>query len=140
MMDTQGSNMWATGPSKSATGHAMLFINPHQPFFGSAFPTIGHNEHVGWSHTVNKPDVFDVYEETFDKPGNPLAYRYAGGYMPVDTAKPPRGATPSASKQIKASSAHLQDVKHAPWSSGRQTEWQGPEREIRALRGGRPDH
>ena len=80
MMDTQGSNMWATGPSKSATGHAMLFINPHQPFFGSAFPTIGHNEHLGWSYTVNKPDVFDVCEETFDKPGNPLAYRYAGGY------------------------------------------------------------
>jgi acyl-homoserine-lactone acylase len=100
----QGSNMWAISPAKSATGHAMLFINPHQPFFGpgqwyegqvhsqqgwdmsgasffgSAFPTIGHNEHLGWSHTVNKPDVFDVYEETFDKPDDPLAYRYDGAY------------------------------------------------------------
>ena len=104
MADSQGSNMWAIRPSKSATGHAMLFINPHQPFFGpgqwyeghvhsqegwdmsgasffgSAFPTIGHNQHLGWSHTVNKPDVFDVYEETFDQSGDALAYRYGGGY------------------------------------------------------------
>jgi acyl-homoserine-lactone acylase len=104
MADAQGSNMWAIRPSKSATGHAMLFINPHQPFFGpgrwyeghvhsesgwdisgasffgSAFPTLGNNEHLGWSHTVNKPDVFDVWEETFDKPRDPLGYRYDGGY------------------------------------------------------------
>jgi acyl-homoserine-lactone acylase len=104
LAQTQGSNMWAVAPAKSADGHALLFINPHQPFFGpgqwyegqvhsqqgwdmsgasffgSAFPTIGHNEHLGWSHTVNRPDVVDVYQETFDKPGDPLAYRYDGGY------------------------------------------------------------
>ena len=100
----QGSNMWAVMPSRSANGHAMLFINPHQPFFGagqwyeghvhsdegwdmsgasffgSGFPTIGHNEHLGWSHTVNKPDIYDIWEETFDNPADPLAYRYDGGY------------------------------------------------------------
>ena len=48
-------------------------------FFGSPFPTIGHNEYLGWSHTVNKPDIFDVWEETFDKAGDPLAYRYGSG-------------------------------------------------------------
>ena len=96
----QGSNMWAVAPAKSATGRAMLFINPHQPFFGpgqwyeghvhsdegwdmsgasffgSLSPTIGHNEYLGWSHTVNKPDVFDVYKEAFDDPQHPLSYRY----------------------------------------------------------------
>jgi penicillin amidase len=100
----QGSNMWAIGAAKSASGHAMLFINPHQPFFGtgqwheghvhsdegwdmsgasffgSSFPTLGHNQTLGWSHTVNAPDIVDVWEETFDKAGDPLAYRYDGAY------------------------------------------------------------
>jgi len=104
VMESQGSNMWAVMPAKSADGHALLFINPHQPFFGagqwyeghvhsdegwdmsgasffgSGFPTIGHNEVLGWSHTVNEPDIIDVYEETFDNPQDPLAYRYDGAY------------------------------------------------------------
>lgn len=99
-----GSNMWAITPAKSATGHAMLLINPHQPFFGpfqwyeghvhseegwnmsgasfygSGFPTIGHNDTCGWSHTVNDPDITDLWVEKFDDAKNPLAYRYGNGY------------------------------------------------------------
>ncbi|MBK9314785.1 MAG: acylase [Acidobacteria bacterium] len=95
-----GSNTWAITPARSASGNAMLFINPHQPFFGpgqwieghihsdegwnlsgatfpgSPFPTIGHNETLGWSHTVNTPDIIDVWAEKFDDPNNPLNYRY----------------------------------------------------------------
>ncbi|MCI0664453.1 MAG: penicillin acylase family protein, partial [Acidobacteria bacterium] len=90
--DVVGSNTWAISPVKSASGRAMLFINPHQPFFGpgqwieghlrsetgwnisgatfpgSPFPALGHNEFLGWSHTVNAPDIIDVWEEKFNDP------------------------------------------------------------------------
>lgn len=100
-----GSNGWVIGPSKSATGHAMLFINPHLPFFGYGqvyeghvnsresgwnftgytrfgfpFPYVGHNESLGWVSTDNSADQADLYIETFDDPARPLAYRYGTGY------------------------------------------------------------
>jgi|SRR5437868_1260585 len=99
-----GSNMWAVTPAKSASGHSLLFINPHQPFFGpgqwyeghvhsdegwdfsgasffgSPFPTLGHNQYLGWSHTVNDPDITDTWVENFDDPNQPLAYRYGDGH------------------------------------------------------------
>ncbi len=99
-----GSNGWVIAPSKSATGHAMLFINPHLPFFGSGqvyeghvhsdegwnftgytrfgfpMPYVGHNENGGWVSTDNAADLEDVYIETFDDPARPLAYRYGSAY------------------------------------------------------------
>ncbi|MBS1786168.1 MAG: penicillin acylase family protein [Acidobacteria bacterium] len=99
-----GSNTWAIAPKKSATGKAMLLVNPHQPFFGpgqwieghvhsdsgwnmsgasfpgSPFPTLGHNDNLGWSHTVNAPDVIDAWEEKFDDTSHPLNYKYGNGY------------------------------------------------------------
>src|SRR5688500_1668846 len=47
-----GSNGWVIGPSKSATGHAMLFINPHLPFFGYGQVYEGHiRRDEGWNLT-----------------------------------------------------------------------------------------
>ena len=99
-----GSNGWVVGPSKTWTRYAMLFINPHLPFFGPGqvyeghvhsdegwnftgytrfgfpLPYVGHNENGGWVSTDNAADLTDVYLETFDDPARPLAYKYGKGY------------------------------------------------------------
>jgi penicillin amidase len=103
-IEDEGSNMWAVSPKKSASGHALLFLNPHVGFFGggqryeahlhskqglniSGFAMLGspyiwsgHNETLGWSHTNTGADSTDIFIETFDKPQNPLAYRYGNDY------------------------------------------------------------
>jgi len=99
-----GSNGWVVGPSRSASGNALLFINPHLPFFGPGqvyeghvhsdegwnftgytrfgfpLPYVGHNENGGWVSTDNAADLTDVYLETFDDQARPLAYKYGKEY------------------------------------------------------------
>ncbi|HTM54019.1 MAG TPA: penicillin acylase family protein [Pirellulales bacterium] len=103
-----GSNGWAVAPSRTRDKHAMLFVNPHLPWFGfsqmheahlvsdegwsfygatmfgSCVPTLGHNEHLGWTFTTNEPDVADVWRVTFDDPAHPLRYRYDNGYREAE--------------------------------------------------------
>src|SRR5262245_17964506 len=103
-----GSNGWVIGPSKSATGHAMLFINPHLSFFGPGqvyeghvhskqsgwnftgytrlgfpFPCVRHNESLGWVSTDNAGDQADMYAITTDSAQT--RYRYGTGYRPIVT-------------------------------------------------------
>ena len=47
-------------------------------FPGAPFLLHGHNENLGWAHTVNAPDLVDVYELSLD-PSRPRAYRFDGG-------------------------------------------------------------
>ena len=85
-----GSNVIAIGPSRSADKSTRIAINSHQPwegpvtwyeahlhsdegwnasgglFPGSPVILKGYNENISWSHTVNKPDLVDVYELTIN--------------------------------------------------------------------------
>ncbi len=103
----QGSNSWAITPAKSASGNALLFINPHLSFFGPSqvyeghvmseegwnfsgytrfgfpLPYVGFNEHLGWASTDNGADLQDAYTITFDDDSNPLKYRYGDGHRTV---------------------------------------------------------
>ena len=89
--DMIASNVMAVGPQRSSDGFTRLWINTHQPwegpvswyeahlvseegwdFYGALFPgspvpLIGHNNYLGWSHTVNEPDLIDVYKLTINK-------------------------------------------------------------------------
>ena len=96
-----GSNVIAVSSSRSADRHTRLLINSHQPwsgpvawyeahlnsnegwnmvgglFPGSPVVFVGHNENIGWSHTVNSPDLIDVYELEVN-PDNPKQYYIDG--------------------------------------------------------------
>lgn len=99
--ESVGSNTYAIGPSKSASGKAMLVMNPHLPWhdewlfyeghfnapgintYGATLlglPTLGiaFNENLGWSHTNNTIDNADFYEITLKD----------GGYVMDGEVKP----------------------------------------------------
>ena len=95
-----GSNEMALAGSRTASGAAMLLINPHVPFFGLSqyrevhveseeglvfsglsrygfmLPYMGNNRTLGWAYTDNYMDFGDMYVERFDDPDRPLGYRY----------------------------------------------------------------
>lgn len=98
-----GSNAFAIAPSRSADGATRLLVNSHQPWdgpvawyeahlksdegwdaVGGVFPGApvvlhGHNRALGWAHTVNSPDLIDVYELALN-PDNPRQYRFDGAW------------------------------------------------------------
>jgi acyl-homoserine-lactone acylase len=92
-----GSNGFAIAPSRTASGHAMLWINPHTSYYfrselqmtseaglnvygavtwGQFFVYQGFNAHNGWMHTSYGGDAIDEYLETIVKKPDGLYYRY----------------------------------------------------------------
>ncbi|WP_306250199.1 penicillin acylase family protein [Parvularcula sp. IMCC14364] len=106
-----GSNAFAVAPSRSDDGHTRLLVNSHQPytgpvawyearlktqtgwdiigglFPGTPFPTVGTNQHLGWAHTVNKPDLLDIYALTVDDLKKPRQYMLDGTWQDFEVSK-----------------------------------------------------
>ncbi|MDP8974709.1 MAG: penicillin acylase family protein [Actinomycetota bacterium] len=95
-----GSNAWAVGPGRSASGSALLAGDPHLTLgipclwyevglyggrysvVGASLPgtpgvVIGHNEEIAWSVTAALTDVQDLYAERFAE-GDAHLYEHAG--------------------------------------------------------------
>ncbi|HSM52694.1 MAG TPA: acylase [Erythrobacter sp.] len=102
-----GSNAFAIAPRKSGDGVTRLVSNSHQPwrggvawyemvveseegwhyaganFPGSPYPFLGHNRHLGWTNTVNRPDMVDIYKLEMDETGT--RYRLDGEWRDLES-------------------------------------------------------
>ena len=101
-----GSNAFVVAPKRSADGFTRLVSNSHQPwagaeawyelvvhsgagwdfagatFPGAPYPLLGHNRTLGWTNTVDRPDVVDIYKLTLNAAGD--AYRFDGKWRPLE--------------------------------------------------------
>lgn len=99
-----GSNGFAFAPAITATGNAILYINPHTTFYfrpevqmqseeglnaygavtwGQFFVYQGFNEFCGWMHTSNHVDIADMYAEKISKTDKGLYYEYDKKKLPL---------------------------------------------------------
>jgi len=106
MDEPKGSNGFAIAGEHTASGNAMLLINPHTSFFfrgevhavseeglnaygavtwGQFFVYQGFNDKNGWMHTSAYADVIDEFEETIVKQDGKLFYKYGEELRPVET-------------------------------------------------------
>jgi penicillin amidase/acyl-homoserine-lactone acylase len=107
-----GSNSHAVAAWRSTDGRTRLNINSHQPwegpvtwyeaqlvsqegwnmtgglFPGSPVILHGHNQHLGWAHTVNSPDLVDVYKLDMN-PEHGDEYRFEGGWKKLEVVSAP---------------------------------------------------
>ena len=102
-LEPRGSNGLAIAPANSATGHALLMINPHTSFYfrpevqmvseeglhaygavtwGQFFVYQGFNEHAGWMHTSSAADVIDEYAEAVVTTDGATGYKYGTDVRP----------------------------------------------------------
>src|SRR3984957_13811515 len=102
--EPSGSNGIAIAPSDSASGHALLLINPHTSFFfrselqmtsddgldvygaatwGQPFIYQGFNQHIGFMHTTTTLDAGDEFAETVTQKDGKYFYKYGNEEHPL---------------------------------------------------------
>ncbi|MGQ0646391.1 MAG: acylase [Gemmatimonadaceae bacterium] len=130
LQEPSGSNGIAIAPANSASGRALLLINPHTSFFfreelqmtsdeglnvygavtwGQFFVYQGFNATAGWMHTSSGVDNIDEYLETIVPKDSGFLYKYGSEERPVTTAKitvPYKTATGMAQKEFTVYRTH----------------------------------
>lgn len=102
-----GSNGFALDGSRTASGDAMLLINPHTSFFfrgeyhvvsdeglnaygaatwGQFFIYQGFNETTGWMHTSTGADFMDEFVHEVVQEDDELFYRYGDELRPIEVS------------------------------------------------------
>lgn len=137
-----GSNGFALAPSRTASGNAILYINPHVTFYfrpevhviseeglnaygavtwGQMFVYQGFNEHCGWMHTSGYSDVADLYAEKVIRKGSKFFYEYNNKELPVKQ----RMVTLryKVGDQIKTKTFTTWHTQHGPVMGSRDNKW-----------------
>jgi acyl-homoserine-lactone acylase len=107
----KGSNAFAIAPARSGDGVTRLLSNSHQPWTGPAawweavvhsesgwdfagalfpgmpYPAMGHNKLLGWTNTINRPDLIDTYRLTVSDDNR--SYLYDGQWRRFESRTVP---------------------------------------------------
>ncbi len=139
---SSGSNGFAIGPSKTASGNTILYINPHVTFYfrpevhmvseeglnvygavtwGQFFIYQGFNEYCGWMHTSSNVDVADMYTEKLTMKNGRFFYRFNKTLQPVITKDIALAA--AAVSGIKNTVVTAYYTQHGPLMAMRNNEW-----------------
>lgn len=105
LVEPKGSNGIALAGDRTASGDAMLLINPHTTFYfrgeyhvvseeglnaygaitwGQFFIYQGFNENTGWMHTSTYTDVIDEFVETIEERDGKRMYKYGEEWREVE--------------------------------------------------------
>ena len=138
----KGSNGFAIAPKHSKNGTALLYINPHVPFYfrsemhmsseqglnvygavtwGQMFIYQGFNEHCGWMHTTGYADVADVFEEKVSKKNEAWFYELDKKTIPLQKKQIPVSYLENGERRTKNFTTYASG--HGPIMGSRQDKW-----------------
>jgi acyl-homoserine-lactone acylase len=142
-----GSNGFAIAPSRSASGHALLWINPHTSYYfrselqmvseqglnvygavtwGQFFVYQGFNARNGWMHTSYGGDAVDEYAESIVAKPDGLYYRYGAALRKLEIGRiaiPFKRGTGSGLRRFTVYRSHHGPIIRAENATRSATRW-----------------